>query len=282
MQRGNALDRATQEWVRLTGRKVVLDDNPWLNGPFGDVGEVADRWVESEAARIGGTVAQGGGLLHSMKELGGEGFDPGDLQEAVVRFYEQTDKFRLEVWSQWCPFVWPFGWLLSALFSRRLGQFAMPLRPLDTAKGIDSRVLGVRDGAGQQIGAAWLRNLRSTGQFVYSGWYGTALLPNADRPSIRVAFPLPNGNVTVFLRPESGPDGSLVLRSPLGGFGDNGAYLIVADDERKWAWVRRAPIVEHFAVGADDEGVLRTDHALDLRRLPVIRLHYRIDPIVAA
>jgi hypothetical protein len=214
-----------------------------------------------------------------MKELSGEGFDPSGLQESVVRFYEQTDQFRLEVWSQWCPFVWPFGWLLSALFSRRIGQFAMPLHPLDTAKGIDSRVLGIRNDAGQQIGAAWLRQLRSTGQFVYSGWYGTAQLPEADRPSVRVVFPLPNGNVTVFLRPEVGPDGSLVLDSPLGCFGDNGAYLVVADTERKWVWVRRAPVVERFSVGADDEGVLRTDHALDLRQLPVIRLHYRIDAV---
>jgi hypothetical protein len=258
-----------------------LAENPWLIGPVGDVGQIADRWVASEAARIEGTVSEGGGLLPSMKELSCAGFDPGDLQEQVVRFYEQTDQFRLEVWSQWCPFVWPFGWLLSALFSRRLGQFAMPLRPLDTAKGIDSRVLGVHSGAGEQIGAVWLRNLRSTGQFVYSGWYGTAQVPNADRPSVRVTFPLPNGNVTVFLRPEVGPGGSLVLDSPLGGFGDNGAYLVVVDTEREWAWVRRAPIVERLTVGADNEGVLRTDHALDFRQLPVIRLHYRMDPIRA-
>src|SRR6185437_5353065 len=119
------------------------------------------------------------------------------------------------------------------------------------------------------------------GQFVYSGWYGTAQLPKADRPSVRVTFPLPNGNVTVFLRPELGPGGSLILDSPLGGFGENGAYLIVTDMERKWAWVRRAPIVERFAVGMDDDGVFRTDHALDLRQLPVIRLHYRMDLIGA-
>jgi hypothetical protein len=125
-----------------------------------------------------------------MKALSGEGLDPSDLQASVVRLHEQTDQFRLEVWSQWCPFVWPFGWLISALFSRRIGPFATPLRPLDTAKGIDSRVLGVRNDAGKQIGAAWLRKLRSTGQTVYSGWYGTAQLPESDQPSVRVVFPL--------------------------------------------------------------------------------------------
>ena len=49
------MDRATQEWVRLTGRKVLLADHPWLVGPVGDVGEVADGWVASEAARWAGT-----------------------------------------------------------------------------------------------------------------------------------------------------------------------------------------------------------------------------------
>jgi hypothetical protein len=37
-------------------------------------------------------------------------------------------------------------------------------------------------------------------------------------------------------------------------------HTIMVDAEREWAWVRRAPIVERFTVGADDEGVLRTDH----------------------
>ena len=49
MQKRNALDRATQEWVRLPGGKVLLADHPWLVGPVGDVGEVADGWVASEA-----------------------------------------------------------------------------------------------------------------------------------------------------------------------------------------------------------------------------------------
>jgi len=33
----------------------------------------------------------------------------------------------MEVWSQWSPIAWPFGWLLSTLFSRRLQQLGIPL-----------------------------------------------------------------------------------------------------------------------------------------------------------
>ncbi len=136
----------------------------------------------------------------------------------------------------------------------------------------------VRDGDGEQLGAAWLRTLRANGQTAYSGWYGVKTLPGHDSPSVRVAFPLPNGSVTVFLRPEVGPDGSLRLVSPPGDFGDNGAYLILADPSGRGAWVKRVPIYERFLVYVDSEGVLRTDHSLDLWTIPVLKLHYRLAP----
>jgi hypothetical protein len=37
------------------------------------------------------------------------------------------------------------------------------------------------------------------------------------------------------------------------------------------------PLFEAFVVFVDDEGVLRTDHALTLWRIPVLRLHYRME-----
>jgi hypothetical protein len=210
--------------------------------------------------------------------LTGAGFDATKLADEVVEFYETTACWRLDVWSQWCPAAWPFGWLLSTVFAQRLQQLALPLRALDVARGMDSRVVRIVDDRGAQLGAAWLRTLRSTGAVVYSGWYGTAQLPNRRSPSIRVAFPLPNGRVVVYLAPSVGPGGELELRSPLGRFGDDGAYLIVASDDPARVWVRRAPLAERFAVYVDEERVLRTDHALDLWNIPVIRLHYRLVP----
>ncbi|MDQ6784119.1 MAG: hypothetical protein M3063_11900 [Actinomycetota bacterium] len=134
-------------------------------------------------------------------QLAGDGFDPSLLADPVVDFYEQTAQWRMQVWSQWCPAAWPFGWLLSAVFSRRLHQLALPLRPLDTAHGMDSRVIAVSNSnaEGVQVGAAWLRTLRSTGQTVYSGWYGITTVPNRNSSSVRVVFPLPNGSVTARL-----------------------------------------------------------------------------------
>jgi hypothetical protein len=90
-------------------------------------------------------------------------------------------------------------------------------------------------------------------------------------------FPLPNGSVAVFLRPDMRDDGALLLTSPLAPFGHDGAYLIVARPDGNTASVRRVPLAERFVVWIDDEGTLRTDHALNLWEVPVLRFHYRLE-----
>jgi hypothetical protein len=97
----------------------------------------------------------------------------------------------------------------------------------------------------------------------------------ADQPGLRPA----RGRLVVLLRPEVGPGGSLLLRSERGPWGGAGAYLVVDPPGRARAWARRIPVHERFSVHVDSEGVLRTDHAIDLGRLPVLRLHYRLDRI---
>jgi hypothetical protein len=270
------VDRFTQQFVRATGRKVSFDEHPWLLGPIGGSREIGDDWLNLEAEREGGSVGEGG-LLGAMSVLDGPGFSASDLAGPVVDFYERTSEWRLEVWSQWCPAAWPFGWLISSVFAKRLQQLNLPLRPLDTAYGMDSAVMAVKDHTGSQVGAAWLRTLRSTGQAIYSGWYSAELLPGAARPSVRVVFPLPNGSVTVLLRPEVRSDGALILTSPGGRFGGEGAYLVVARPDRKSGWALRVPLAERFVVFVDEEGVLRTDHELNLSQVPVLRLRYRLE-----
>lgn len=276
---GRAIDRVTQRWVRLTGRRVDLHEHPWLDGPFGKPDRIGDEWVEREARRLGGRVedAADAGLLPAMGVLAGDQFNPSVLRREIIDFYEHTALWRLELWSQWSPLAWPFGWLLSTVFARRLEQLSLPLRMRDVSRGIDSRVLRVTVNGDGPSAAAWVRTLRATARTIYSGFYSTTTLPGRHQPSVRVVFPLPNGSVTVFLRPELTAGGNLRLVSPLGRFGDDGAYLIVRDDDGSSAWVRRIPLDERFDVFVDDEGVLRTDHDLRLWRLPVIWLHYRLD-----
>ncbi|GAB3865687.1 hypothetical protein GCM10028801_36500 [Nocardioides maradonensis] len=240
---------------------------------------VRDSWLAAEAAYHGGRVEEGvpgAGLMVSMAALDGPGFAAAELAPQVRAFYEHTSDWRMEAWSSWAPWFWPAGEGVSLLFGRRVEQLSLPMRPLDVAHGIDSRVSVIRDREGRQVGAGWLRTLRATGDYVYSGAYSSRTLPGADRPSVHVAFPLESGNVQVFLRPSVEPDGSLVLTSPPGRFGQDGAYVVVADGGRTFA--ARAPIHETFRVYVDPHGVLRTDHVLRMWSATAVRLHYKLEP----
>ncbi|QIS24347.1 hypothetical protein F6W96_21145 [Nocardia terpenica] len=273
-----SVDRATRWWWRLSGREVDLDGGDgWLRAPI--IAEpgvaVGDRWLAAEAAVGGGCVRTdpAAGLLPDMDALSGAQFDAARVHPGVRDFYEHTARWRMEAWVQWSPILAPGGWLISRMFGRRVGQFALPVRPLDTARGIDSRVETLTDRHGVHQGAAWLRTSRLTGEYIYSGFYRAARLPGSSQPSVHVSFPLPMGNVQVFLRPVNGPHGSLQLLSPTGSFGSEGCYVTVTDGGRTWA--ARIPIYEQFHVYRDgSDHLLRTDHVLRLRNLTALRLHY--------
>jgi hypothetical protein len=275
-----SLDLLTRKWWRSVGRPVDLTgQHAWLDAPMSTGPVVRDSWLADAAARVGGRVREdvpGAGLIADFASLDGPDFDASRLQPAVRAFYEHTADWRMEVWTGWTAAFQPGGELVSRLFGRRVEQLALPTRPLDVARGMDSRVSLITDGDDVQVAAGWLRTLRATGEYVYSGCYSHRVLPGAHRPSVHVAFPLENGNVQVFLRPEIAPDGSLWLRSPGERFGGNGAYVVVRDGGSTYS--ARAPLREDFHVFVDDEGVLRTDHELRLWSAPVVRLHYKLEP----
>jgi len=276
------LDRATRLFWRAIGREVDLDGpEAWLDAPMHDGPRIGDAWMADAAQRLGGVVVEGrpgAGLLTDMAALDGPGFRADDLRPEVRAFYEHTSDWRMEVWTQWNAVFQPGGELISRFFGRRVQQLALPTRPLDVAHGMDSRIATITDRHGVQRAAGWVRSLRSTGEFVYSGCYSTRRLPGSDQPSVHVAFPLEAGNVQVFLRPSVLPDGALQLSSPSGRFGSEGAYVLVAGGVRTHA--ARAPIHESFRVYVDREGVLRADHELRLWSAPVVRLHYKLEPLV--
>lgn len=279
------LDLGSRKFWRLVGKRVDLaSDHSWLRAPTSRSSTVGDGWLAAEAAHHGGTVddaaaapAAGStpGLLPAMTVLDGPGFDAARLDRRVRDFYEHTAAWHMEVWSGWSPLFWPAGELVARLFGRRVEQLSLPMRPLDVAHGMDSQVRVIRDGHGEQVAAAWLRTLRPSGRYVFSGCYSARRLPSAARPSVHVAFPLESGNVQVFLRPVVGDGGGLVLESPAGRFGQDGAYVVVHDGGRDYA--ARVPLHETFRLSLDPDGVLRTDHELRIWRTWMMRLHYKME-----
>ena len=97
-----------------------------------------------------------GGLLDATSVLDGPGFMASDLAQPVVDFLRTLGRNR--------TVTLPFG---NGKTTRMLGRSA----PGAITALMDSQVLTVRDQQGSQVGAAWLRTLRSTGQAIYSGWY---------------------------------------------------------------------------------------------------------------
>ena len=276
-----ALDRSTRRFWTVVGRRVDLGGpESWLDAPTGDAVAGGSAWLGRAARAIGGHVAAkavDAGLLADLSVLDGPAFSAAGLRPEVREFYEHTSRWRLEAWSQWSPVFAPGGLLVAHFFGRRVQQLALPVRPLDLSRGMDSEVVPVLDADGRQRWAGWIRTMRSTGDVVFSGAYGASRLPGEEGPCVQVGFPLEEGNVQVFLKPRVLPGGGLELLSPTGRFGAAGAYVLVRPGETSSGHAARVPVHERFVVVVDPEGVLRTDHELRIGAWTAVRLHYRMD-----
>jgi hypothetical protein len=267
-RRGYAVDWLTQLWVRATGRRVNLESHPWLAAPVGATRRVGTAWLGTDPIR-----AQG--LLDSFDQLARPGFDPGAVSAEVRRFYTQTSAYRMDVWASWSFFGGMGARMLRSAHAEHLDQLNLPIDVMDAASGVTSDLYRVQQ-EGRAPEAAWLRRYQDTGRVIYAGVYSIC---SVDRQPafIKVAFPLPNGNVIVLLRPENAPDGALRLVSSGRRFGEPGMYLTVARDGNTVS-ARRTPFAEVFTIFEGTKGELRTDHMLSIYGYRLARLHYRIEP----
>ncbi len=287
MPRAGALsDWVTQQWVKLTGRRIALADHPWLEGPVAGPDGVGLRFFHRLAEARGLVVRAEGaarGLLPDLDLLAGPGFEPARLDPDVRAFYQRTSDFDLEAWAEWCGAFRPLGRLLSVVFSRRLQQLNVPLHPLDTALGTTSDVLELVDPASGRVAlTAWVRQLRRTGNVLYAGSYSSCTIPGHASPCVKVVFPLPTGNGIVLLRPSVNQNGALTVSSAGRRFGDPGFYFTVhRPRDRVWARYVRA-MTETIRVYPAGGGEVRADHTMWFAGLVFMRLHYRLRPHAAA
>lgn len=276
--RGHLIDWSTQRWVEVTGRRVTLDECPWLEGPIGKPSGIGrdffDQYAAANALRLSRAE---GGLIPDFALLNSSAFNTGRISPAVVHFYQRTSEYDLDAWSQWCGAFRPFGWALASLFSRRLQQLNVPLSALDTSRGMTSEVMPVlRASDGTPLFTAWMRELVGTGNVIYAGAYSTCRVPGFDGRCVRVVFPLPNGNAIVIMRPVAHSDGALTLISSGERFGDPGFYFTVHDGDGAVAARYLRSFRETIHVYPAPDGGVRADHVLTLWGLNCLRLHYRL------
>lgn len=278
-RRGHLADWVTQRWVELTGRAVDVRRAPWLESPMGSTRGIGVGYFRELAAAQGLEVRDDGpeaGLLADFGQLAGPGFDTSLVQPGVADFYEHTGAYELDAWAEWCGPFRPFGGLLALLFSRRLQQLNVPLSALDTSRGITSEVLRlVEPGTGEVRYTAWVRQLVGTGDVLYAGAYSRTLVPGHDGPCVKVAFPLPNGNALVLMKPALHEDGSVSVASDGRRFGDPGFYFTIRRGEGLVARYVRT-LKERIHVYEGDTGEVRADHELWIWGARFLRLHYRM------
>ena len=278
---GYLTDWITQQWVRVTGRRVVIAEQNWLEGPIGNTRIIGKGFFQTYAQEHGLEIVEGMdcGLLNDFSALAGASNDLDGVAPEVQDFYEHTSAYDLDAWSEWHGLFRPFGLALAVLFSRRLQQLNIPLSPMDSSKGMSSKVLQMRSRqTGQLVQTAWVRELHATKNVIYAGCYSVCRIPGHGNPCVKVVFPLPNGNAIVVMKPESHPDGSLSLTSAGKGFGDPGFYFTVhGQDGKTWARYVRA-MQEKITVYPAERNTSRADHILWIWRKQFLRLHYRMSP----
>jgi len=279
-KRGYLQDWITQLWVKATGKKVMFKDFEWILGPTGSPRVIADEYIYKLAEELSLKVVTGEsdkGLIENFKDYNLSKEDFERLDEEVIRFYGETSSYDFDVWSGWCKFWEPGGRLLARIFSKRLKQLNVPLDPLDTAFGMESEVIKLKDTSNDEtIYTVWLRKLVKTGEIIYSGTYGLCQPPNEPTACLKVIFPLPNGSATVVLKPKVNKDGSFTLLSRGKRIGDAGFYFVLRKDNET-GWLRYVKAMhESLHVYKDPRGVLRTDHELNLWGSKFLHLHYKM------
>ena len=277
---GQLQDRITQIWVKLTGRRFTPENDDWLLGPIGETEIIKDSFIKALAQKENLEILHNipdAGLLESFTELELTEIERTTLNSKVATFYEHTANYHFEVWSEWCGFFRPFGWILSKAFSKRLQQLNLPLSSMDSAKGIKSSIIKLVDRKDNVTKwTIWYRILKSTNNVIYSGVYTTCRIPNFPGKFLKIVFPLPNGNATVIMKREVLPDGSLKLSSDGKQFGDNGFYFTLTNHNGKY-WTRFVRSMhEWIKVYVDAENVLRADHNLHFYGMPFLNLHYKM------
>lgn len=272
------LEEGIQLWVRLTGKRIQLEEAPWLAAPLGEPERIGTGIYEriAQAQRLQMRTPPDAGLIPDFNALRGPSFNPDIIRAEVRHFYEHAAQYHLEVWSEASLTGRFFLWLLVEFISRRMDQLNFPISSLEVAKGMTSQVVQLVDPAsGRIVDTGWLRRLKSSGHVIYAGLYSIAKLPGEENPCVKVTFPC-RGSANVYLRPVEHPDGSFGLDSSGSAWGRSGFYRLVGSggNLRKVRYVKT--LHELFHVYVDDEGVLRVDHTISFLGLTILRLHYKM------
>jgi hypothetical protein len=263
-----------QSWVKCLGRKVLVPEAPWLEGPVGN-GYIGANFYSDYARKAGLEVVadEEAGLLPDFGALAGEGFDSSLVHPRIRDFYQRTARYDLRVRIDWSgPFRHPPRTLIY-LVGRNVGQFDIPLSSSNVT--MENELIGIEDPSTRMRPyVGWLRRSAATGKTMLSGLYTTCWLPLERGRFFKGVYPLPGGSATTIFRPENRPDGAFALVADGRRFGQAGYYRIHRTDGR--LRVRQVPLREILHVSPDAEGTLLAHHEFAFCGVRFLTLHYEI------
>mgnify|MGYP003630411428 CR=1 FL=1 len=272
-------DWFTQQWVILWGIKIDPKYVPWLMGPFGNLNGIGDDFIGQLAEKENLVIernVKSRGLISSITSLNLPDAELLKLSNKVIDFYENTSNYKLEFAVKWNPFFKIFGVLVNKLFSNRINQLNIPTKNVKNSEAITSELITLSDPKTNQVKyTVWFRSFKSSGQVIYSGVYGTCILPS-EEACIKAVFPLPKGNATVIMTPSVGENGELILNSSGKEFGDAGFYFTLIDSKGNY-WSQYISSFRDKLIVNSNKDVISAEQTLSLWHQKVLRFNYKIN-----
>lgn len=271
-------DWFTQQWVILCGRKINPKDYPWLIAPFGELNGIGEEFIYQLAEKENLVVIRNSnskGLLRSINELNLTEDQLNQLSEKVINFYESTADYDLEFKVKWNPYFSFFGFLVNRLFSQRINQLNIPTKNIPQSEDLVSEIITLNNPKNNESNyTIWLRKFKTSGKVIYSGIYGTCILPSGET-CIKAVFPLPKGNATVIMKPNIGTENELILDSSGQKFGDAGFYFLLNDAKYNY-WAQFISSFTDQLIVKENDNHLQAIQTLRLWNCNVSQFTYHI------
>ncbi|WP_282628090.1 hypothetical protein [Empedobacter sedimenti] len=272
-------DWFTQQWIIIFGKKINPKDESWLFGPFGEIDGIGEKFINELAVKENLTISRNKnsvGLLKSFNSLNLPESELNRLSKNVIDFYENTSDYKLYFKVRWNPFFKNFGFVVNRLFSQRINQLNIPTEQINENEVLTSEIIQLIDKQSEEVKyTIWLRKIKSSSLVIYSGIYGTCILPSGTA-CIKAIFPLPKGNATVILQPKIGDNRELILQSIGKKFGDPGFYFLLNDAKNNYWSQFHSSFTDELIVGEENQK-LHAKQTLKLWSLRVAIFEYVMD-----
>lgn len=263
--------------VELLAERVAAADLPFVVPLEARARYVGTGYVRDLAKVVGGDYqadAPDVGIVSSLDELAGPGFDPATVDPRVREFYEHTTRFSLDIVPELRRWGRPGYLLYRTLVARPLGQANVPMNQREAQRGVRSRIDTISRTNDAVISIrGWIRSYVDNDEPIYVGIYTT--YRRGGRGYVSVGFPLPQASFTATLVPQSRAGGGLVLTSRADD-DQAGHYLTYVDPEsRDLTTLAVHGFAERLEVYIMDDEV-SAEHVFRVFGLPFLTLHYTI------